>query len=137
MAEWDYLTLDDLLLIARRVVGEAAVREIGLLESAVARPQTTIMGEPAYPTLGLQAAALMHSIVRFHPLVDGNKRLGWSAARAFVLLNGEGFSYGVDEAEDFVLSVARGELDVPDIAVWFVNHGLRNGPWPHARPART
>lgn len=137
MAEWDYLTLDDLLVIAQRLLGDVGIRELGLLESAVARPQTTIMGEPAYPTLGMQAAALMHSIVRFHPLVDGNKRLGWAAARAFVLLNGQDFTYSVDEAEEFVLAAARGELDVPDIAVWFVNHGLRNGPWPHARSART
>ena len=64
----------------------------------------------------------MHSIARFHPLVDGNKRLAWSAMRSFLMLNRKDLSYTVDEAEDFVLAIARGELDVPEIAAWLVAH---------------
>ena len=118
----DFLTIDDLLAVAEGVLGEVAVRDIGLLESAVNRPRGTVFGELAYPTLPEQAAALMHSIARFHPLVDGNKRLAWSAMRSFLMLNRKDLTYTVDEAEDFVLSIARGELDVPEISAWLVAH---------------
>ena len=118
----DFLTLDDLISIVEGIVGPAGIRDVGLLEPASARPQGTVFGERAYPTLLDQAAALMHSIARFRPLVDGNKRLAWSSARAFLMLNGSDLHYTVDEAEEFVLCVARGDLDVPDVAEWFAEH---------------
>jgi len=114
--EVDYLTFHDVILIARGVLPEVAVRDAGLIESAVARPQTTIFGELAYPTLMLQAAALLHSLARNHPLVDGNKRIAWSSARVFLIMNGVDLDYDIDGAEQLVLGVARGELDVPEIA---------------------
>ena len=114
--EVDYLTFHDVILIARGVLPEVAVRDAGLIESAVARPQTTIFGELAYPTLMLQAAALLHSLARNHPLVDGNKRIVWSSARVFLIMNGVDLDYDIDGAEQLVLGVARGELDVPEIA---------------------
>lgn len=64
----------------------------------------------------LQAAALMHSLARNHPLVDGNKHLAWSAARVFLLMNDMDLAYDIDEAEQVVLSVARGDIDVAEIA---------------------
>lgn len=76
------------------------------------------LGVDAYPAFVDKAAALMHSLARNHPLVDGNKRLAWSATRAFCLLNRHDIRYVVDEAEEFVISIAAGELDVPDIAGW-------------------
>ena len=112
----DYLTLQDLMEIADGIVGDFAVRDVGLLASAVARPAATAFGSDAYPTTAEKAAALMHSLARNHALIDGNNRLAWSAARAFLLMNGRDLVIGVDEAEDLVLSVARGELDVPAIA---------------------
>ena len=124
-APTDFLQLADLLAIAQGILGDPGVRDMGLLESAVNRPQSSAFGEFAYPTLTEQAAALMHSIARFHPLVDGNKRLAWSATRAFLMLNGRDLTYTVDQAESFVLSVAAGELDVPDIARWLEDHGTR------------
>ena len=84
----DYLTLDDVLEVADGIIDGVVVRDMGLLASAVARPQTTVFGEDAYPTLSDKAAALMHSLARNHALVDGNKRLAWAAARVFCLLNG-------------------------------------------------
>ena len=72
-----YLDVEDLLYIAERAVGGVvAVRDLGLLEAAAARPQASAFGEVAYPSLHAQAAALLHSIVGNHALVDGNKRLG-------------------------------------------------------------
>jgi death on curing protein len=121
----DYLTLEDLLEIAADVLDEVQLRDAGLLASAAARPATTVFGEDAYPTFADKAAALMHSLVRNHPLVDGNKRLAWSAARAFCLLNGWDLRYFVDEAEVFVLAAAAGDIDVPDIADWIRTHLVR------------
>jgi death-on-curing protein len=107
-----YLDLDDLLHIAARTLGQSPeIRDLGLLESAVARPQTTVFGQDAYPTLEAKAAALLHSVTRNHALVDGNKRLGLASVIAFVGLNGHRLTWTNDEAYDFVIAVAAGELD--------------------------
>ena len=111
----DYLSVDDLLEIAAGVIGEFAVRDHGLLASAAARPRTSAFGADAYPTFASKAAALMHSIARNHALVDGNKRLAWAATRTFCLLNGHDLVFTVDDAEQLVQSVARGELEASEI----------------------
>jgi death-on-curing protein len=118
----DSLGTADLLEIAADILGDVAVRDHGLLASAAARPATTVLGEDAYPTFAEKAAALMHSLARNHALVDGNKRLAWAATRVFCLLNGNDMAFGVDEAETLVLAVARGDLDVPDIAASITAH---------------
>ncbi|AFM15630.1 death-on-curing family protein [Mycolicibacterium chubuense NBB4] len=111
----EYLDLEDLLVIARHAVGEdVAVRDFGLLESALARPRASVFGQDAYPDLHLKAAALMHSLARNHALVDGNKRLAWTACRTFLALNGQMIRATEDERFDFVMRVATGaepELD--------------------------
>lgn len=109
----DYLTAEDLLIITAHATGKSPiVRDYGLLEAAVARPRTTVFGEDAYPDLWLKTAALGHSLIGNHPLVDGNKRLGWVAMRVFLELNGEEpLRANVDEAEAFVLAIADGSLD--------------------------
>ena len=111
----DHLSADDLLEIAAGVVGKFAVRDHGLLASAAARPRTSAFGEDAYPTFAGKAAALMHAVARNHALVDGNKRLAWAATRTFCLLNGRDLVFTVDDAEDLVQSVARGELEASEI----------------------
>lgn len=119
----DFLSLEDLLDIAAGVVPGVQVRDLGLLASAADRPRTTVFGELAYPTFADQAAALMHSIAKNHALIDGNKRLAWSATRIFALMNGRDLTYAdVDEAEEFVLRVAAGDIDVPEIAAWIQAH---------------
>jgi death-on-curing protein len=114
----EYLDLDDLLAAADAAVGSRAdVRDVGLLQAAVARPQATAFGEEAYPTLNEKAAALLQSIVAGHPLVDGNKRLGWIAIRLFYRLNDADVRPTPDEAFDLVVSVASGDRrDVTEIA---------------------
>jgi death-on-curing protein len=83
-----FLDLDDLIALARRLLGDPPpVRDVGLLASAVARPQTTVGGDDAYPTIWLKAAAFLQSVVNNHALVDGNKRLGWLATAVFLELN--------------------------------------------------
>jgi death-on-curing protein len=118
----DYLSVDDLLEIAAGILDRVDVRDHGLLASAVHRPRTTIFGEDAYPRFAEKVAALLHSIARNHALVDGNKRLAWSAARVFCLVNGLDLRFTVDEAETMVVSVAAGALDVPELAVLMERH---------------
>jgi death-on-curing protein len=120
--EIDYLSVEDLLEIAAGVIDHVVVRDAGLLAAAAARPRVTVFGEDAYPAFEDKAAALLHSLVPNHALVDGNKRLAWSAARIFCLLNGRDLTYTVDEAEDLMLSAASGQLDVPQIAAWLLAH---------------
>jgi len=118
----DYLTVDDLLEIGAGVVGETVVRDWGLLASAAARPATTVFGADAYPTLAEKVAALMHSLARNHALLDCNKRLAWSAARAFCLLNGHDLRYTVHDAEQLVVAVAAGTRDLASVAAWIEAH---------------
>lgn len=106
-----YLALDDLLHVAQRTIGEVLVRDVGLLESAVARPQASAFGQDAYPSVHAKAAALLHSIARNHALVDGNKRLALAATIAFYGVNGIRLTLTNDEAYDLVIAVAGGGLD--------------------------
>jgi len=115
----DYLTLDDLIEVARRVVdGEVRLRDAGLLASAAARPKTTVFGHDAYPGIWEKTAALMESLGRNHCLIDGNKRLAWNATWLFLGLNGHELHDPLDEdaAEQFVIDVVTGKLEVPGIA---------------------
>ncbi|QYG95282.1 type II toxin-antitoxin system death-on-curing family toxin [Iamia sp. SCSIO 61187] len=113
-----HLTIEEVLHIASRVLGgEVPVRDLGLIESAVARPQATVFGEDAYPSIHEKAAALLHSIVQNHALVDGNKRLGLAATSVFYAVNGHRMVGTNDEAYNLVIAVARGELrEIADIA---------------------
>jgi len=113
-----YLALPDLLHVAERTLGAGyAVRDYGLLEAALARPQATAFGKDAYASLDAKAAALLHSIARNHALIGGDKRLALAAAIAFNGLNGRRLTLTNDQAYDLVMSVAAGQLDnVDDIA---------------------
>ncbi|MFT3876733.1 MAG: type II toxin-antitoxin system death-on-curing family toxin [Propioniciclava sp.] len=116
MAQVDYLDLEDLLVVARALLGDSLeIRDIGLLESALARPRVTVFGEDAYRTIHEKAAALLDSVVNNHALVDGNKRLGWVAVRLFYGLNGWQLGGTENERVALVLAVADGSLQ--DVAV--------------------
>lgn len=119
-----YLTLEDLVEIAQGVIGDIAIRDRGLLASAAARPRSSAFGEEAYATFSEKAASLMHALARNHALVDGNKRLAWAATRVFCLLNGRDIHFSVDAAESLVVAVAKGELDVTQIAAAIETHLL-------------
>jgi death-on-curing protein len=107
-----FLDLDALLYIAKRTLGnEPDVRDHGLLESALARPQASAFGRDAYPDIHGKAAALLHSLARNHALVDGNKRLALAATIAFYGMNGKRLTLSNDEGYDLVIDVASGRLD--------------------------
>ena len=113
-----FLDLEELLHIAARTIGsEPAVRDVGLLESALARPRASALGEDAYRGIHEKAAALLHSLARNHALVDGNKRLALAATIAFYGMNGLRLTLTNDEAYELVIDVASGRLDdVPAVA---------------------
>jgi death-on-curing protein len=110
-----YLTLPELLHVAARTLGgEPAVRDYGLLESALARPQATAFGSDAYTSLDAKAAALLHSLARNHALIDGNKRLALAATIAFYGVNGRRLTLTNDQAYELIMAVAEGKLDSVD-----------------------
>lgn len=115
MTSTNYLTLEDLLGLVR-MLDIGPVRDVGLLDAAVARPRSSAFGQDAYPTVHLKAAALLHSVVGNHALVDGNKRLGWLATVVFLDLNGATVALSDDDAFDLVMEAATGQLDVEEIA---------------------
>jgi death-on-curing protein len=114
----EYLDLDDLLKIARHAVADdIAVGDYGLLESALARPRASAFGSDAYPELHLKAAALLQSLARNHALIDGNKRLAWTACRTFLAVNSHWISAPENDRFDFVIRVATGvDGDITAIA---------------------
>jgi death-on-curing protein len=107
-----FLDLEALLHVATRTLGgEPAIRDHGLLESALARPQASALGADAYADVHEKAAALLHSLARNHALVDGNKRLALAATIAFYGMNGIRLTLTNDEAYELVIAIADGRLD--------------------------
>lgn len=125
----EYLDLGDIQYLIVRALGqppESIVRDWGLLESAMYRPQSVVFGTDAYPTLDEKAAALLHSLSRNHPLLDGNKRLAWLAVRLFYARNGRDLRAPDAQAGDaLVRAVAMGEYDIGPLTVllgrWIVD----------------
>ncbi|MFC5380479.1 type II toxin-antitoxin system death-on-curing family toxin [Aquipuribacter nitratireducens] len=112
----EHLDVEDLVRLVR-VLGAGPVRDLGLLDAATNRSRASAFGQDAYPDLGTKAAALLHSVVSSHPLVDGNTRLGWLACVVLLDLNGRRPDLGDDEAFELLMCVADGRLDdVTDIA---------------------
>jgi death-on-curing protein len=113
----EFLNLDDVLDLCRKLLGDPPpVRDIGLLGSAVARPQTTLGEEDAYPTITEKAAALLQSLVINHALIDGNKRLGWLATAVFLEINNFSVAHVPnDDVYELVMHVASTNPPLSDI----------------------
>ncbi|HIZ38177.1 MAG TPA: type II toxin-antitoxin system death-on-curing family toxin [Candidatus Ruania gallistercoris] len=111
----DFLTLDDLLALAEDL-GVNEVRDVGLLDAAAHRPTSVLWGREAYPSLHHKAAVLLESITRNHPLIDGNKRLGWMAVFVFYGLNDYDLAAPEDAAYDLVIAVATGRMTPQECA---------------------
>jgi death on curing protein len=118
----NYLTSEQVLFIHSRLVAETGgshgVRDLGLLESAVARPRATFDGKELYPDLFRQVATLMDSLINNHPFVDGNKRTGVTAAGLFLRINGWKLTISPKKLESFTLRVATGGMKVAGLANW-------------------
>jgi death-on-curing protein len=98
------------------------VKDLGLLDSALVRPKTTLFGEDAYPALELKAAAMVESLILNRPMIDGNKRSSWFALNVFLELNGHQMAASQEEAFEYVLSVATKKLDLQSSAEWIDQH---------------
>jgi death on curing protein len=118
-----YLTAEQVLFLHDRLVeetgGEHGVRDLGGLESALARPQAAFGGTEFYPDLMTKAAVVMDGIVRNHPFIDGNKRAGIATAALFLEINGYRLTTTNAELEEFTLRVTTTKQDIDNIADWF------------------
>jgi death-on-curing protein len=121
-----YLTAEQVLFVHYRLVdetgGEHGIRDLGLLESAIARPQATFDRQELYPDIFEKAAALMESLINNHPFVDGNKRTGIACAVLFLKQNGISFSAKNAELEKFTLRVASSSTGRSEITKWLKKH---------------
>jgi death on curing protein len=98
------------------------VRDLGLLDSALVRAQTRLYGQDTYPTLALKAAAIVHSVINNHPMVDGNKRSAWVILNFFLVKNNRALSTTQDEAYSFIMSIAEKRIELEEIAAWLEDH---------------
>ena len=116
------LTPEQVLFIHARLIaetgGEHGIRDLGLLQSAVSRPQAVFEGNELYPDIHTKAAALLESLINNHPFVDGNKRTGITAAAMFLQINNYSLTASNQELESFVLSIASGEQTIDSIMEW-------------------
>ncbi|NPA90204.1 MAG: type II toxin-antitoxin system death-on-curing family toxin [Chloroflexi bacterium] len=121
-----YLTPQQVLFLHSRIIAETGgshgIRDVGALESALARPRMTFGGEDLYPDVFSKAAALLESIIRNHPFIDGNKRTGIAAAALFLLLNGWLLVADNEELESFTLRVAQSQTTFDEIVQWLREH---------------
>lgn len=123
-----YLTASELYAINDAVTdGETLIRDVHLLQSAVARPAIHLFGQAQFPTVIDKAAALLHSLAYHHLFMDGNKRTAVRAVTQFLELNGYVATWSVESEYPFVLEVAQGKHDVEAIARWLVGQVQRKG----------
>jgi death-on-curing protein len=125
-----YLTPEQMLFLHSRLIstigGGHGVRDIGMLLSALGRTQATFDGKELYPDIMLKAAALIDSLVRNHPFVDGNKRTAITASALFLRLNGYLLQVENREMVRFALACAQSQLSLVEIAEWFRKYSKKN-----------
>lgn len=121
-----YVTLDEVLAIhddmVERYGGSFGIRDLGLIQSAIARPQATFGGEDLYPTIIDKAATLFHSLIFNHAFADGNKRTSLTSTARFLHLNGYELNADDQELIDFPLRVENNHLDIGEISKWLKEH---------------
>ena len=123
-----YLSLREILTLHERIAassgGGIGVRDLGLLESAIAQPRQSFDGADLYPSILDKASALGFSLVSNHPFVDGNKRVGHAALEVFLMLNGYELEASVDEQERIILAVAAGDMSREEFSAWVNRHAV-------------
>ncbi|NBD35233.1 MAG: type II toxin-antitoxin system death-on-curing family toxin [Chloroflexi bacterium] len=121
-----YLELGEVLQlylwVMRQSGGTVGIRDLGLLESALVQPRATFGGIDLYPTIAEKAAAIGFSLIKNHPFVDGNKRIGHAAMEVFLMLNGYEIEANVDEQERIIRDLAAGNLNRETFVSWLREH---------------
>ena len=124
-----YLSLEQILLahaeLIKRYGGSQGIRDQGLFESAVFRPQASAFGQDAYPTLFEKCAVLGHSLIKNHPFIDGNKRTGFAAMHLMLLINGYDLTSTTKEEVSMTENVALGKIHEPEIVLWLKQHAKK------------
>ncbi|MEK7101451.1 MAG: type II toxin-antitoxin system death-on-curing family toxin [Patescibacteria group bacterium] len=119
-------TLKQILAVHERAIqkygGSSGIRDTGMLQSAIYRPFATFDGQDLYPDIYLKAGALIQSIVKNHPFIDGNKRTAFITTYNFLALNGIKITTGKREIVKFMVSVANKNLSVDEISSWLKSH---------------
>jgi death-on-curing protein len=111
-----YLTASEVMLVNEQEIGTELLADFGLLEAAVLRPQQSVFGSDAYPDMHTKAAAMMHSLIRNHAFIDGNKRTGVLATILFYNLNGYTIETAQEDLIALALDIGEGQIDVEGIA---------------------
>ena len=121
-----YLTVKDVLLLHELAIdnygGSHGLRDMGLLESAVGRPQQTFGGKNLYPTIFLKGAALVHSLLLNHQFVDGNKRTAMFALMTFLELNGLVFTSSQKAVVECAIWIENKKPEIEEISDWIEKH---------------
>lgn len=121
-----FLTLDDIIESHQNQIetygGSHGIRDIGLLESAIAQPEASFGGQYLHADIFQMAAAYIYHLVMNHPFVDGNKRVGLEAALIFLEINNENLSASDEELVDLVLKTTAGQVGKREIADFFRSH---------------
>ena len=120
------LSKEQVLLMHERLIeatrGSIGIRDEGMLDSALSNPFQSFAGEELYPSVQAKAARLCYGLVKNHPMVDGNKRIGAHVMLVFLMLNGYELSYTQQELSQTILDLASGSLNADDIQQWLINH---------------
>ncbi|NOQ63347.1 MAG: type II toxin-antitoxin system death-on-curing family toxin [Methyloprofundus sp.] len=123
------LTIEQVVLLHQRLLqqsgGGQGIRDMGILESAIAQPNMSYESELLYPTLIDKVAALGFSLINNHPFIDGNKRIGHAAIEVTLLMNGFEITVNVDEQESIILSIASGKMDRMELNQWLQQYVSR------------
>ena len=124
-----YIALGEVLELYHRIIaqsgGSRGILDSSALESALAQPRMMFGNQELYPTLVEKASALGFSLIKNHPFIDGNKRIGHAAMETFLILNGFEIDASVDEQEQIILQVASGELERDDFTAWLRAHVVK------------
>lgn len=125
----NYLTPEQVLFIHYRLIEETGsrhgIRDLALLQSAVARPMATFNNHALYPDLFSKAASLMHSIIKNHPFIDGNKRTAIASASIFLMRNNYSLKASNKELERFTFKVAKENVELQEISKWLKKHSVK------------
>ena len=120
------LTKEQVLMLHDQLIeatgSSKGIRDEGMLESALMNPYQSFGGIELYPSIQVKAAQLCFGIVKDHPMIDGNKRLGTHVMLVFLALNGYELSYSQKELSDTILLLAAGKLQSEDILQWIIEH---------------